>query len=308
MKTYIKITTLFLLITLCFQQEATAQQEAQYSMYMFNPLSINPAYTGSKNALDITLLHRSQWVGIEGAPKTQTLSIQSPLKGRPIALGLSVYNDAIGANKNTGVYVDFAYNIPVNKQGSRLAFGLKGGMDFFSSDLKEQTVIDDTDDTYNNGSYSHQLPNFGFGVFYYGKRHYVGLAIPRLLENSIVPNNSESVQHRHFYAMAGYVFRLSSTLDFKPSVNLKQVKGAPLSADFNASLLFYDWIWFGAMYRTGGVLGANIMINITKSLRFGYAYDYTTNAINDFNSGSHEIMLGFDLSSKTHSYTSPRYF
>jgi type IX secretion system PorP/SprF family membrane protein len=302
--------SLLSLLLLLISISSVAQQDAQYSMYMFNPLAVNPAYAGSRGALSATLLHRSQWVGLDGAPQTQTLSIHSPLRNESIGLGFSLVNDKIGANKNTGLYADFAYRIQLNRHNDKLAFGVKGGVDLFSSDFNDLAVTDNTDDVYLTPLSNKTMPNFGFGVYYYGKRHYVGLTVPKLVQNDLSGGNSTitATQDRHFFFIAGYVFKLSSTVDFKPSVIAKMTAGAPLSTDFNASFLFYEKLWLGAMYRHGDSFGLNVVYNFTEFLRAGYAYDYTTTELGNYNNGSHEIMIGFDLQTNSKSFKTPRFF
>jgi len=287
-----------------------AQQETQHSMYFFNPVLMNPAYAGSQEAIQVTGTVRDQWTGLKGAPKTQVLSIHSPLKTENIGIGLTVLNDQLGVTKNTGVYADLAYSIKVNKRNNRLAFGLKAGMDFFRQDFSNLRVNDNTDELYNNGfNYKKNLFNLGAGIYYYGKRHYLGIATPRMLKNKInVAADQKALQENHYYFFGGIVVQLNPAINMRPSFIVKYVNNAPLSIEGNLSFLFYDKIWIGAMYRHKAAAGLNIMYNINQNLRIGYAYDYQLTSLQNYSQGSHEIMLSYDLRSKAKGFKSPRYF
>ena len=287
-----------------------AQQETQHSMYFFNPVLLNPAYAGSQEAIQVTGTARDQWTGLKGAPKTQVLSIHSPLKIENIGLGLTVLNDELGVTKNTGVYADMAYSIKVNKKNNRLAFGLKAGVDFLRQDFSNLRVNDNTDELYTEGfNYRKNLFNVGAGIYYYGKRHYLGVSTPRLVKNKINVNvDQKALQENHYYAFGGIVIQLNPAINMRPSFIVKYVNNAPLSIEGNLSFLFYDKIWIGAMYRHEAATGLNIMYNVSQNLRIGYAYDYQLTSLQKFSQGSHEIMLSYDLRSKAKGFKSPRYF
>ena len=287
-----------------------AQQETQHSMYFFNPVLLNPAYAGSQEAIQVTGTARDQWTGLKGAPKTQVLSIHSPLKIENIGLGLTVLNDQLGVTKNTGVYADMAYSIKVNKKNNRLDFGLKAGVDFLRQDFSNLRVNDNTDELYTEGfNYRKNLFNVGAGIYYYGKRHYLGVSTPRLVKNKINVNvDQKALQENHYYAFGGIVIQLNPAINMRPSFIVKYVNNAPLSIEGNLSFLFYDKIWIGAMYRHEAATGLNIMYNVSQNLRIGYAYDYQLTSLQKFSQGSHEIMLSYDLRSKAKGFKSPRYF
>lgn len=289
---------------------ANAQQEAQYSMYFFNPLLINPGYAGSQEALTVTALVRDQWTNFDGAPKTQGISIHSPLKSQNIGLGLTVINDQIGANKNTGAYADFAYSIKLNQKNHRLVFGLKAGADFYRTNYSNLKINDNTDNLYIDGyNYSKTFFNVGAGLYYYGKRFYFGASSPSLIKNNYnLPSGQKAVQENHFYAFGGVVIKLNAAVNMRPSFVIKYVNNAPLSVDANLSFLFYERVWVGAMYRYNSAAGANVMYNITQNFKIGYAYDYTLNNIQKYSAGSHEIMLSYDLRKLSKGFKSPRYF
>ena len=289
---------------------SNAQQETQHSMYFFNPVLLNPAYAGSQEAIQVTATVRDQWTNLKGAPKTQVLSLHSPLKKENIGVGFTVLNDQLGITKNTGVYADLAYSIKVNKKNNRLAFGVKVGMDFFRQDFSSLRVNDNTDALYTEGfNYKKNLFNIGAGLYYYGKRHYIGISTPRLVKNKInLASDQQALQENHYYAFGGIVIKLNPAINMRPSFIVKYVNNAPLSIEGNLSFLFYDKIWIGAMYRHKAAIGLNIMYNINQNLRIGYAYDYQLTSLQKFSQGSHEIMLSYDLRSKAKGFKSPRYF
>jgi type IX secretion system PorP/SprF family membrane protein len=285
-----------------------SQQEVQNSLYMFNPSILNPAYAGSRDALSGVVDYRQQWVKWDGAPTTAMLCLHSPLKMEAVALGLNLVHDKIGATKNTAIYGDIAYRIRLNSKKDRLSFGVRVGGDYYSANFTTLKATDINDQIQANG-YTKFLFNVGAGVYYYGKKHYVGFAVPKLIQNEkLNVSNFQSKQNTHFYFVAGYVFKLNSMVAFKPSIQLKYTKNAPLSAEANASFLFMDKFWIGGMYRHQAAIGANIMYQINEVLRVGYAYDYTTTAMTKYSPSSHEIMVGFDLRGNRNSFKTPRYF
>lgn len=302
-----------LALGICFiliHTRATAQQETQHSMYFFNPVLVNPAYAGSQEALQITATARDQWTGLKGAPKTQVLSLHSPLRTEKIGMGFTVLNDELGVTKNTGVYLDLAYSIKVNKKNNRLAFGLKAGMDFFRQDFSRLRINDNTDEIYTDGfNYKKNLFNIGAGIYYYGKRHYLGISTPRLVKNKInLAADQQALQENHYYFFGGIVIKLNPAINMRPSFIVKYVNNAPLSIEGTLSFLFYDKVWIGAMYRHKAATGLNIMYNVNQNFRIGYAYDYQLTSLQKFSVGSHEIMISYDLRSKAKGYKSPRYF
>jgi type IX secretion system PorP/SprF family membrane protein len=291
--------------------DASAQQDAQYSMYMFNPLSVNPAYAGSREALSVTMLGRKQWVGIDGAPSTATLSIHSPLRYEAVSLGLSVIQDEIGPTKNTSFYGDLSYRINVSKK-SKLAFGLKGGLDMFSANFGTLRVQDGSDIQYTTPIRNQIMPNFGFGLYLNSDKYYVGLTAPKIIQNEFDGSQGaggvQSMQNRHFFLTAGRTFKLSSVLDIIPSFVVKAVEDAPLSADINVNFMFYDKLWIGGGYRFDDSFIGNIVYHFTPQFRAGYAYDYSTSDLGTFNTGTHEVMINYDLDFLGKGFRTPRRF
>lgn len=311
-KLQLKVLALGLVLSLGFVKTTKAQQDPQYSMYMFNPLSINPAFAGSRDALSVTLLGRKQWVNIDGAPETGTLTAHSPLKNENIAVGLSVVYDKIGPSTTNMFYADLAYRLPL--KNSRLAFGLKGGVDMYSANFSGLIVNDNTDPLYVTPISNKIMPNFGFGVYWYSPKSYVGLTAPKLLENTFAEGATvngtvtNAKQNRHFFLTAGHTFDLSSTIEMVPSLMIKAVQDAPISAEINLNFLFYEKLWIGAGYRAEDAIVANVMYHFTPTFRAGYAYDYTVSDLGAYNTGSHEIMLNYDLDFLGKGFKTPRRF
>lgn len=292
---------------------ARSQQEAQYSMYMFNPLSVNSAYAGTRDALSVIALYRNQWTGFKGAPKTANLTLHAPVRYTNVSLGLSVVNDQLGTTNTNSFKGDIAYKIKLSQNkrtGNKqfLSFGLKAGVDLFNAQQTKALILDNSDALYANIN-NRPLFNVGAGIYYYGKRHYLGLSTPKLLENSYDGNSSGKFREvKHYYLMGGIVLPVNSVVQFKPSFVVKAVGNAPLSADINASFLFYERMWVGAMYRLKESCGLNVVFYLNDYLTLGYAYDYTLSKLRNYNAGSHEIMLGFDLNRKQKSFKTSRYF
>lgn len=284
------------------------QQDEQMSTYMFNPLKFNPAYAGSRNSVNISAIGRFQWVDFKGAPYTQWASFHMPLMRQTLGIGLNMVHDKIGSRERTSVFANFAVSLRLNKKGHRLNIGANAGLDINSYNFLGLNVVDPTDPLYQNGL-TEYTPNFGAGLYYFSEKHYVGVSVPRLLENTFNVNNvTNTISNRHFFISGGYVFNLSPVVKFKPSTLVKFTLNAPLAFDINASFFFYDKFWIGGMYRFHESVGVNCAFTIAKVLQVGYAFDYPINGLRAFQYGSHEIMLMIDLKSKKTSGYSPRYF
>lgn len=304
-----------LAISLMLVMTASAQQDPHYTQYMYNMNVINPAYAGSKDNLSIGLLYRTQWVNIEGAPKTATLSIHSPV-GKNVGLGLSAISDKIGPVEESNVYADFSYTL--NLGGAhRLAFGIKGGATFQNiglfSDIGNGFVPDANDNAFSENT-SNTFLNIGAGVFYYTEQYYLAFSVPNFLSNTYldVTDNGQSYQFgsetQHYFLTGGYVFNLSENTKFKPSFMLKSAFNAPTSLDVSANALFYERFELGATYRLDDSFGGMFNIEVTNGIRIGYAYDHIISSLNASTSASHEFMLLFDLNSLKKVSISPRFF
>lgn len=293
---------------------ASAQQLPQFTQYMFNTISINPAYAGSRETLSVVGLHRSQWVGLEGGPETQTLSIHTPLRNENMGLGLSFINDKLGYENFSYLYADYSYTIKLNET-TKLAFGLKAG--FTQYTLDEELLNDPSvaDDPFFNDVSNRWSPNVGAGLYLHSKLWYIGLSSPRILNTDYNKGRNGTLDYialerSSYYLTGGYVFNLSETTKLKPSVLLKTTNGAPLSFDISANFLFNDKFWLGGGYRIDqntASLGAIADFQISKQLRIGYAYEYPLSDLRAYTSGTHEILLMFEVF-KSKRIKSPRYF
>lgn len=287
---------------------AEAQQDPLFTQYRNNMLTINPAYAGSRDALTVALLHRSQWVGIDGAPRTQTLSVHGPLLNRNLGLGFSLVHDRIGPNRQTGMYLDFAGRIKVSRNGY-LAGGIKIGTNFFNANLTD-LILDNPADADFANNFSNTLFNVGVGVYYYTNKWFAGLSAPKLIENRFFDNTErgEVTEKQHYFATAGLMLDLSPAIKFRPTTLIRVVNGAPGSWDLTASFIFNDKLWLGAFNRWDESVGFLIDYNLTPQFKIGYSYDVTTSELIDYNSGSHEISLVYDFIYQNKKIKSPRYF
>lgn len=313
MKTIKKIT--FALATTLGSLTASAQQDPMYTHYMYNTLMVNPGYAGSRDALTITALHRSQWVDFKGAPMVQSLTIHSPFKNEHIGVGLSVMNDKIGPTNRTSIFADFAYRMNLTPK-SKLALGLSAGANIFQGNLATLQLDQQSDPSFQNNITNRVTPNFGFGIYYSRERFYAGVSVPNLLQNnfsSLSQANGTTLigaEQRHYFFIAGAVINLSENLAFKPTTLIKVTAGAPIQADLTASFVIMKRFSIGAMYRTGDAFGALIGLNITDQLNIGYSFDWSYGLrTGRFNAGSHELMLRYDFIffSKKQIHT-PRHF
>lgn len=278
-----------------------AQQAPMYTHYMNNTLSANPAYAGSRDALTVTALHRSQWVGFPGAPLTETLTLHSPLRNRHIGLGLSVLNDKIGPTNNTSVFVDYAYIMRITEK-SKLALGLSAGLNIYHANLMAIQLDQQIDPSFQTDINNHVTPNFGFGVYYSRDRFYAGISIPNLLQNSYLTVRDENgsikmgMEQRHYFFITGAVINISENLAFKPTTLVKVTAAAPIQADLTASFIIMKRLLVGAMYRTGDAFGALVGFDITDVFHVGYSYDWSYGLQTaQYNQGSHEIVLRYDI-------------
>lgn len=288
---------------------ASAQQDAQYTQYMYNTISVNPAYAGSRDVLSVVGLYRSQWVGLDGAPETQTLSIHSPV-GNKVGLGLSIVNDKIGPSNQTYLDVDFSYTLNVGTT-AKLALGIKAGANLLNVDYNKLTGEDDM--IFQDNIDNRFMPNVGIGAYWYDDKYYLGLSSPDLLEtehydDDEVAESYLAKERLHAYLMGGYVFDLDYNLKFKPAFLVKAVDGAPLQVDISANFLFNEKFTIGAAYRWSVAVSGIAGFQISDQLMIGYAYDQETTELRRYNSGSHEIVLRFELFKNVGNTISPRFF
>ena len=292
---------------------ANGQQDPMYSQYMFNTLAINPAYAGSRNVLSVTGLVRSQWIGIEGAPKTQTISFDTPLPGKNVGIGFQAFNDQVGITKTTGAFASYAYRL--QGQNGTLSFGLQAGISNFRAQYSSVNLTSGgAGDPAFGQDVNALLPNFGTGIYYNSEKFYIGASVPHLLNNQLnngevsVTNGLVSRQYIHGFLTAGYVIDIGLDYKIKPSFMVRGVKGAPLQADLSANFWIKDALAIGAQYRTQSDVSAMLEAQISPQIRIGYAFDRSITKLVNYNSGSHEIMLRYEFGFEKDKILAPRYF
>ncbi|TQO35874.1 type IX secretion system PorP/SprF family membrane protein [Arenibacter algicola] len=295
-----------------------AQQDAQYTQYMYNTMSVNPAYAGSRGQLSAAALYRSQWVGLEGAPKTQTLNLHSPIRNSRLGYGISVINDNIGDGvvQETQFDAVLSYTVDVALD-AKLSFGLKVGGNMLSLDFNGLNNFD-SENIQGENIDNKFSPNFGVGVYYHTDKFYAGLSAPNMVETEYFDNSQRdansvqflSKERMNFYLITGYVFDLNNNFKFKPAVLTKVVGGAPLQIDLSASFLFNDKFSFGAAYRWDAALSGLLGFQLSDQFMIGLAYDRETTELGgtQFNDGSFEVFLRFELVKSFRRMVSPRFF
>lgn len=297
------------LIGLLIGGSTLAQQDALFSQYMFNPFAINPAYAGSRNSISAVLLHRSQWIGVEGAPLTQTFSVHTPAGEKGMAYGLNFVHDQIGPVRNFWGAATGAYHVKM--KNAKLSFGLRAG--FFNAILNRSllTFENPTDQFNVTGKEGALIPSFDFGTYYYRDRFYAGIAINHLTRHNFnfngYPVDSELFLKRHYMATVGTVLTIKPNFLLKPSLLVRYADGSMPSVDINISALIKQFWWIGASFRNMNSLVFLTEFNITDYMRAGYSFDLTLNELRKYNSGSHEIFIGFDFTTGRGKNISPRY-
>jgi type IX secretion system PorP/SprF family membrane protein len=303
------IKKIFTIITMLSVFGVAAQQDPQYTQYMYNTLSVNSAYAGSLGHLAITGIYRTQWVGIEGAPNTQSFTLDTPV-AKNVGLGLSVVSEEIGPSEEQYIDANFSYTIQ-SGQTHKLSFGIKGGGRVINIDWTKGSHRD-PDTQFRENITNKFLPVVGAGLYWHGERDYIGVAIPNFMTRERYNYDDiadDLVNERmHVYLIGGIVFDLSAHTKFKPAALVKYVAGAPLIADFSVNFMFNNVFTLGASYRTADSVSAMASLQITPQFLVAYAYDYTTTELQTYNSGTHEIMLRFELVSRKKGLKSPRFF
>jgi len=305
---------LLIILFIALSLPGFGQQDAIYSQYSFNPLVINPAYAGTRNSISAVLLHRSQWVGLDGAPVTQTLAVHSPVNKSKLAFGLNLGHDAIGPTKAINLGFTTAYHIKLKK--SKLSLALRGGIYNAVID-KSKLKFDNQSDMFNVGGISSStVPSFDFGLYYYKTKFYIGLSATHLTKQKFtfyddvldpIGASHDYFLRTHVLLTAGYVFDINDNFKFKPSFLLKNTEGALPNLDLSFNALFYKKLWLGISFRNKTSVNFMTEWNIKDFLRIGYAYDLSINKLSKYNKGSHEIFIGFDFNLKSKTVISPRY-
>lgn len=304
------------LLLFAFAKAVTAQQDPQYSQYAYNPIVVNPAYAGNRGVASIVGLHRSQWVGLDGAPRTQTLSFHTPISNSRVGLGLSIVNDEIGPSDETYVAADFSYTIPVGNE-ARLSFGLKGGLHVLNVDFTRLNIFDASDLRLTDNVENKLSPTLGLGLYYHTQKFYVGLSSPNIIQTDHFDDSNDTSgatyiasERAHIFGTAGYVFDLSNDVKFKPATMVKLVQGAPLQVDLTASFLFNDKLTLGVAYRWSAAVTGLVGFQLSDQMMIGFAYDRETTALGNavFNDGSYELFLRFELFNSYDRIITPRFF
>lgn len=303
----IKFLTLAVLFTgfLC-----SAQQDSQFTQYMYNTININPAYAGSRGALSVFGLYRTQWVGLEGAPETSSFSVNTPINNSNLGVGVSLVNDKIGPINENNLSADLSYTIQTSAD-FKLSFGIKGTANLFNLDINKLNPEDQGDPQFQdlNNKFS---PNIGAGVYWHSDKAYIGLSVPNFIETNRYDDNDIAIYKDkiNYYLIAGYVFDLDhyQYIKFKPAVLAKMVEGAPLQVDASANFMFNDKFVIGVSYRWSAALSATVGFQVTDGLYLGYGYDHETTNLSHYNSGSHEIFLRYEFFKNKGKITTPRFF
>lgn len=311
-----RITALTFMLIAIFSSDLAAQQDAQFTQYMYNTLSLNPAYAGSREVLSFVGLYRSQWVGLDGAPKTQSFSVHSPV-GNNVSLGLNVVNDNIFITNETYIDIDFSYTIQTS-QSAKINLGLKAGAHLLDVDSNRAFT-----GSFNQGDVNSEInidnkfsPQLGFGAFYFTNKFYAGLSAPNLLATKHFDNSNNSnltsvelsKERIHYYFITGYVFDLGSELLFKPSILAKAVAGTPLQIDASANFLLFEKLTLGAAYRWNAAVSGLVGFQITDQIMLGFAYDRETTELQQYNNGSYEVFLRYEVFKRNKRMLSPRFF
>ena len=303
-QTQVKYFLLVFLVVGCVGR-LFSQQQAMYTQYMFNGLAINPAYAGSHESISLTAISRFQWLDIEGAPETHTVSAHSPIPGKNIGIGLVFSNDKIGVTTQNSVYFSYSYKIDLSL--FKLSMGLQAGFNDFVNNYQDLGVNDPN----LQGSFRRLNPNFGVGLFASSDKFYAGLSIPTALKRKMTFDENAEIsvtELPHIYLTGGYVFDVNPLVKIKPSMLLKTVVGAPMEVDINANLILDDKVWVGVSYRSFDAISALLDFQINPQFRVGYAYDFTVSELRKSTTGSHEIMLLCRLVSDKKRIVTPRYF
>lgn len=311
LKSSYKLTLLFTLVTFLTEFTSHAQQDAQYTQYMYNTVSVNPGYAGSRGQISVAALHRSQWVGLDGAPTTQTFNIHSPIGYRGVGLGLSIVNDKIGPTSETYFDIDFSYTVYTSNEG-RLSFGLKGSAHLLDIRYSELNQIA-PDNSLQNDIDNQFSPNVGAGVYYHTEKFYAGISVPRILETRHFkegPAPSTAKEQMNFYFITGYVWDLNPNLKFKPTILTKIVQGAPLQLDLSANFMLSEKFILGAAYRWDAAFSGMVGFNVSNKFLIGLAYDREITELGNalYNDGSFEVILRYDFITTKGNLKSPRFF
>ncbi|MBL0330202.1 MAG: type IX secretion system membrane protein PorP/SprF [Bacteroidetes bacterium] len=295
MKKSITLLFLFVVVKISF-----SQHNNQYSQYMFNGLAINPAYAGANKALNITLLHRNQWTGFDGAPKTTSLSIHTPLPNNKLNVGVNFISDRYGVTNKNIVNGIFAYKLNFSK--SSLSFGILGGLDITRNNWDQINTTTAGDAIFEGQSQKTVTPLAGVGIYYLAKKYFIGLSSPSLIQFGSYTKNT----YNPMILNGGCILKYSESILFKPTVLVKYINNSPIEVDLNLNT-YYKNFGLGFSYRTNDAVVFLLNYSINDQFNIGYAFDLTLSKLKTYNRGSHEVMLKYEFGYKVNA-TSPRYF
>jgi type IX secretion system PorP/SprF family membrane protein len=297
-----------ILVFMFFSVVCSAQQDSQFTQYMYNTITINPAYAGSRGVLSVFGLYRTQWVGLDGAPETSTFSVNTPLSNSNLGLGVSLVNDKIGPTNENTLSADLSYTIPTSET-YKLSFGIKATANLFNLDVNKLSFEDQGDPQFQDLN-NKITPNIGAGVYWHSNKAYLGLSVPNFIETNRYDDNDTAIfkEKINYYFMAGYIFDLDYYIKFKPALLTKMVQGAPLQVDISGNFMFNDKFVLGLAYRWSASVSAMAVFQVSDGLYIGYGYDHETTNLRRYNSGSHEIFLRFEFFNNYNRITSPRFF
>lgn len=306
----LQIIVCLLLVLGFLYKSSEAQQEPMYTQYNFNVQTINPAYVGTWESLGFLVLGRYQWVGMNDAPRTYTFSMQGPTRWEKVSLGLNVIADKVGLEKRLTLAGDYSYLLRLTDR-TFLRLGLKAGVTNYSNPLTEYTGYPENgEEVYTEDIDSKYIPNFGVGAFLYSENFYVGFSVPKIIESDLTDNGthySAYSEMQHFYLSAGYIFKLSENLDFKPTMLTKYTFGDAPQLDLTGNFLICDRVWLGAMCRIGDSFGFIGQFVLGEHTRIGYAVDFTTSKLRKASNGTHEFMVSYEFGTRDKWDTPRRY-
>lgn len=298
---------IIILIVGSLYSQSFGQQDAMYSQFFSNKILVNPAYAGTRDAVSLVGLYRNQWTEFKGAPKTSTLSIHSPIKGMNSGIGLSLMYDQIGIQRTYEIKAAYSYRF--NLEIGTLSFGVDGQVRKQDMLWSKSNPLESGDNGIPYGQNVLALPNFGFGVYLYKDNYYVGLSVPKIIENQTnYTTTGGSFQRRHYFAMAGMLIPISPTFELKPAVLIKYEIASPLGVDCNLMAIIHKHFWIGGTYRINDSFDFIAQYHMKNNFRIGYSYDYTLTKLSRISTGSHEIMIGYDFNQKKKGVYHPRYF
>jgi len=301
-------TRIITIITMLLAAMSYGQQDAQFTQYMYNTININPAYAGSRGAMSIFALHRTQWVGLDGAPTTNTASINTPINNSNLGLGVSFVNDKIGPTNENMISADLSYTIPTS-ENFKLSFGMKATANLFNLNVNKLNPADQGDPKFQNLR-NVFTPNIGAGIYYHSDKAYVGLSVPNFIQTNRYDDNEVAIfkEKINYYLIGGYVFDLSNDIKFKPAFLTKLVEGSPLQVDVSANFMFVEKVTLGIAYRWSAAMSAMVGFQVSDGMYIGYGYDLETTNLENYNSGSHEVFLRYEIFKNNEKITTPRFF